>query len=73
MPNYGVFTEICVLQEFKEKKLKSNKMQQIGLKIRAAADLAKAGSVECRNSVARTLRGRSGKKNVVTKFYNVTT
>ena len=42
MPNYGVVTQICVLQEFREKKLKSKKKQQMGLKMRAATNLAKA-------------------------------
>ena len=58
MPNYGVFTQICVLQEFREKKLKSKKKQQMGLKMRAAADLVKVGSANCRNNVATILRGK---------------
>ena len=41
-----------MLQEFREKKLKSKKKQQMGLKMRAVADLAKAGSADCHNSVA---------------------
>ena len=47
MLNYGVFTQICVSQEFREKKLKSKKKQQMGLKMRVAIELAKAGSVDC--------------------------
>ena len=59
MPNYGVFTQICVLQEFRDKKQKIKKKQQIwlknessskfGVKMRAAIKLAEAGSVECRD------------------------
>ena len=58
MPNYGVFTQICVLQEFRENKLKRKKKQQMGLKMRVVVDLAKASSANCRNSVATILRGK---------------
>ena len=58
MPNYGVFTQICVLREFREKNLKSKKKQQMGLKMRLAADLAKAGNADCHNSVTKILRGK---------------
>ena len=55
MSNYGLFTQICVLQEFREKKLKSKKKQQMELKMRAVANLARAGSADCRNSVTTIL------------------
>ena len=66
MLNYGVFTQIYFLQEFRDKKLKSKKRQQIKLKMRAAAETAKSGSADFHNSVATKLDGQSGKKNVVT-------
>ena len=47
MPNYGAFTQICVLWEFREKKLESKKKQQMGLKIRASTDLPQEGSADC--------------------------
>ena len=47
MSNYGIFTKIGVLQEFRENKLKSKKKQQNGLKMKAKVDLAKASNVDC--------------------------
>ena len=44
MHNYIIFTQIYVLQEFREKKQKSKKKQQIILKMKAVADLAMVGS-----------------------------
>ena len=58
MPNYRVFTQICVVHEFRGKKLKNKKKQQIGLKLRAVADLAKAGNADYHNSVAAVLKGK---------------
>ena len=45
-------------------KMKSKKKQQMGLKIRAATYLAKAGSADCHDSVASKLF------NVATKDEN---
>ena len=49
------------------------KKQQIGPKIRAAAETAKSGSADCSNSVVIILSGQSGRKNVVTELNNFTT
>ena len=67
MPNNGVFTQIWVLHDFREKKLKSKKKQQMGQKMRAEAEMTKSGSADCRNS------GQSGRKNVATKLNYVAT
>ena len=73
MPNIGVFTQIWVLQDFREKKLKSKKKQQMGPKIIATTETAKSSSADCRNSVATILRGQSGRKNDTTELNNVAT
>ena len=73
MPNIGVFSQICVLHDFREKKLKSNKKQQMGPKIRVAAEKAKLGSADCHNSVTMILNEQSSRKNVATELNNVAT
>ena len=71
MPNNGLFTQIWVLQDFREKKLKSKKKQQMGQKIRTEEETTKSSSAVCCNSVAIILSGQSGRKNVATKLNNV--
>ena len=73
MHNYIIFTQINVLQKFREKKHKIKKKQQIKLKMKAAVELAEAQSADCSNSVATILSGKSGKNNVATKLNNVAT
>ena len=73
MLNYGVLTQIYVLQEFRENKQKSKKKQQIRLKMGAAVETAKSGSADFHNGVTIILKGQSGKKNFATKLNNVAT
>ena len=49
MQNYGEFIQICVLQEFREKKLKSKKKIANETKKIESANLAKVGSGYCRD------------------------
>ena len=51
--------------------IKARKSNNLGQKEKAAAETAKSGSADCRNSVATILKGENGRKFFFTNLNDV--